>query len=139
MGCCSYRWPRKTSWQVNLKEAAQLYRLWGKRQEHVITIPATSHCLSFPLWSCKKKKIIQNENFKIFILLHRILVVAHRVFSCSMWDLVLWPGIEPRPPALGALSLSHWTTREVPKMKILIWSLVKAFLTQRQNSDPTFP
>ena len=35
--------------------------------------------------------------------------------NCSLWDLVPWPGIEPRPPALGAQSLSHWTTREVPK------------------------
>ena len=34
--------------------------------------------------------------------------------SCGMWDLVPWPGIKPGPPALGVLSLSHWTTREVP-------------------------
>ena len=27
--------------------------------------------------------------------------------------LVPWPGIEPEPPALGMLSLNHWTTREV--------------------------
>ena len=37
------------------------------------------------------------------------------IFSCSMRDLVPWPGTEPGPPALGAWSLSHWTTREVPK------------------------
>ena len=43
------------------------------------------------------------------------LVEACKIFSCSMWDLVPWPGIEPRPPALGARSLSHWTTREVPR------------------------
>ena len=30
-----------------------------------------------------------------------------------MWDLVPWLGIEPRPPTLGAQSLSHWITREV--------------------------
>ena len=34
-------------------------------------------------------------------------------FSCSMWDLVHCPGIEPRPPALGAWHLSPWTTREI--------------------------
>ena len=33
--------------------------------------------------------------------------------SCSMQDLVPQPGIEPRPPALGLQSLSHWTIREV--------------------------
>ena len=33
-----------------------------------------------------------------------------------MWDLVPWPGIEPRAPALGAQSPSHWTTKEVPEI-----------------------
>ena len=37
-----------------------------------------------------------------------------RALSCGMWDLVPWPGMEPGPPALGARSLNHWTTREVP-------------------------
>ena len=31
---------------------------------------------------------------------------------CSMWDLVPWSGIESRPSALGAQSLSHWITRK---------------------------
>ena len=39
--------------------------------------------------------------------------------SCSIWDLVPWPGIEPRLPTLGVQSLSHWTTREVPVQLIL--------------------
>ena len=38
--------------------------------------------------------------------------------SYSMWDLILPPGIEPGPPALGVGSLSHWTTREVPVLEI---------------------
>ena len=35
-------------------------------------------------------------------------------FSCGMGNLVPQPGMEPRPPALGTWSLSHWTAREVP-------------------------
>ena len=35
------------------------------------------------------------------------------LFSCSMWDLMPLSGIKPRPPALGAQSLSHWTPRKV--------------------------
>ena len=35
-----------------------------------------------------------------------VLVVAHRVFSCNMWDVVPWPGNEPSFPALGMQSLS---------------------------------
>ena len=32
---------------------------------------------------------------------------------CSMLELVLWPGVEPEPPVLGAQSLNHQTTRDV--------------------------
>ena len=55
----------------------------------------------------------------LFIWLCWVLVAACRTFSCSMWDLVPWPGIKLGPPALGAQSLSHWTTREVSTSTIL--------------------
>ena len=48
--------------------------------------------------------------FKSFIYFN----LAALGLSCCMWDLAPCPGIEPRPPALGGQSLSHWTTREVP-------------------------
>ena len=44
-----------------------------------------------------------------------------QTLTCGMWDLVLLPGIKPRPHALEAQSLSHWTTWEDP--------LVNYFLT----------
>ena len=60
----------------------------------------------------------------IFIWLLQVFVIAHGIFSCCMqtlscgtWDLDPRPGIKPRPPALGALSLSHWTSREVPPVE----------------------
>ena len=34
--------------------------------------------------------------------------------ACSMWDLSSSTRIKPTPPAVGAQSLNHWTTREVP-------------------------
>ena len=34
---------------------------------------------------------------------------------CRMWDFIFRPEIEPGSLALGVQSLSHWTTREVPK------------------------
>ena len=43
----------------------------------------------------------------LFIWLHWVLVTACGVFSCGMWDLVPWLGIEPRPPALGPPGKSH--------------------------------
>ena len=50
----------------------------------------------------------------IIIWQYQILGAAHRIFdlSCGIWDLVPWPEIEPGSPALGAWSLSHWTTRK---------------------------
>ena len=50
----------------------------------------------------------------LIIWLFQVLAAACGTFSCGKWDLFPWPGIEPGPPALGAWSLSHWTTREVP-------------------------
>ena len=38
------------------------------------------------------------------------------ILSWGMWDLVPWLGIEPRSPALGAWTLNHWTSEEVPIM-----------------------
>ena len=84
--------------------------------------------LYFPLWfitgyrvkcvySLKKYLFIHS-----FISLHLVLVVACRIFSCSIWDLVPWPRIELRPLALGAQNLSHWITREAPKV-IVVQSL----------------
>ena len=40
----------------------------------------------------------------LFICLGQVLVGALRIFSWSMWDLVPWPGMAPRPPAVGTKS-----------------------------------
>ena len=56
--------------------------------------------------------------FLFFLFFKKYLFIyfwLHWVFAAArVWDLVPRPGIEPRPPALGAWSLNHWTTREVP-------------------------
>ena len=52
--------------------------------------------------------------FLIFIYLAvPVLSCGIQTLSCGMWDLLSRPGIKLGPPAMGALSLSHWTTREV--------------------------
>ena len=82
-----------------------------------------SHSLLPPLWIfymfChlySDPKIF--KYFYLFIWLWQVLFVAHGIFNCNMWDLVPWSGIEPGPPALGAWSLNHVTTSEVPDPKI---------------------
>ena len=63
----------------------------------------------------------------LFVWLCWVLVVAHGVFSCSMWGPVPWPEIESGPPELGARSLSHWTTMEVPLYLFKMLTEVKCF------------
>ena len=52
------------------------------------------------------------------IFIAACLIAAYVGFSVAacMWDLVPQPRIEPGPPALGAQSLTHWTTREAPNI-----------------------
>ena len=51
--------------------------------------------------------------FCLFVVFFDCISCGMRNLSCGLWDLVPWPGLEPGPPALGARSLSHQTTREV--------------------------
>ena len=61
---------------------------------HSLTVPGLS-CAAWDLWS-----------------------------SCGTWGLVPWPRVEPRRSALGAQSLSLWTTREVPVLFSVASNLV---------------
>ena len=87
----------------------------------------TLQCHLWSLPMCYKLQL-QRLSFYVYVFLflfwlHQVLVAAGGAFSldvCSMCDLVPWPGIEPRPPALGAWSLSHWTTGEVLKQISLL-------------------
>ena len=45
----------------------------------------------------------------IFLAARGIFSSCMQTLSCSMWELVPWPGIKPWPPALGAWSLSPWS------------------------------
>ena len=61
----------------------------------------------------------------LFIWLQQVLVVARRIFSCSLWDLVPWPGIEPQAPCIGSSEFSHWATRKIPSLPIFKnWSII---------------
>ena len=53
-------------------------------------------------------------------LKYLFIYLAASSLRCDMWDLVPWPGIEPRTPALGAQRLRHWTIREAPPYTFFI-------------------
>ena len=57
---------------------------------------------------------LQAHSCGILVMPFGLLVVACELLvAACIQDLAPGPGIEPGPPALGAQSLSHWTTREV--------------------------
>lgn len=59
----------------------------------------------------KKKKELSSF---FFLFTVHLFILAVLSLSYSMWDLASQPEIKPRPPALWAQGLTHWTTREVP-------------------------
>ena len=73
-----------------------------------------------------EKSLVFSNIYYLFTWLIPVLGGVCKVFSqgmqtlsCSMWGLVPQLGIEPRPPALGTQSLSHWTTGEVLEKSLI--------------------
>ena len=90
------------------------FRSWGPRfwnQRHHLSLleerPSPSDLISLNLRGLinKTKMCLSHWVFLFFTFwLH----------SETSGILVVWPGMEPAPPALEARSLNHWTAREVP-------------------------
>ena len=86
-------------------------------------LPLTSHkvcflCHSFLIFiyllDCPKSQLPHTGFF--LVVAFGMLVAVCGIYSCSVWDLVPWPGIEPGLWALEAQCFHHfhWTIREVP-------------------------
>ena len=72
-------------------------------------------------------RILYRHNHERFCFFKIFIYLSVLGLSCGTWHLVPWPEMEPRPPALAAQSLSHWTTREFPAMKFW-FPLIQIFL-----------
>ena len=86
------------SGRYNGDEFPQLLFVWG----------SLSLSISFFIWLCG-----------VPVAVYETFSWGMPNLSCNMWDLFPCPGIEPRPPALVAPSLSHWTTRKVSSSPFL--------------------
>ena len=88
---------------------------WSRISIH----PLPHSTKAFPLLPCPvldsflSPFILFFFNICLFIWLWLSLHCGLRILSRSVWDLVLWPGIELETPALGTWSLSQGTIREV--------------------------
>ena len=89
--------------------------LWGPQQRDcVIAVKdAKWHNTLESSWTVFFLKSYLNV-FILFIWLYQVLVAALKICSCSMWDLISWPGIKPdqRPPALGVWNPGHELLRK---------------------------
>ena len=101
-----------TTWLLSWNPLSSSYQRWEANTGfHFITWVAGtySHFLVFIIfiyWLCQ-----------VSVAAHGIFSCGIQTLGCGMWDLVPWPGIEPRLPALGVQSLSHWTATKVPNFK----------------------
>ena len=59
-------------------------------------------CLNFPFVTCESPFPYFPCIYPVFVFVLIFIYLAVLGLSCSLWDLVPWSGIEPRPPALGS-------------------------------------
>ena len=71
----------------------------------------------------------------ITIFKYSFIYLAALGLTCSMWDLFPWPGIKPRPLALGVQSLSQHTTKEVTFFPLRIPLSAQFFYPTRHKND----
>ena len=76
----------------------------ASRSTLVLLISSFLDSTFFMFLKLKKK----TKHSSIFIYL------AAPGLSCNMYALVPWPGVEPKPSALGMWVFNGWTTKEVP-------------------------
>ena len=94
-----FRTSASTPWQMAFNWKCSQAVHW-KAQVVKISDFGVVHFLKKFIWLCGG-----------LVAAHGILVTMCEIFCCSVKT-----GIEPRPPALGAWNLTHWTTREVPRI-----------------------
>ena len=107
---------------MSVATSLPLYQGHTSKEGHVLTQPPFFNC--FQCRTGRPSVLVKHASYIIwsklvFFLIFIFIYLAAPGLSCSMWDLVPWPENEPRPPALGAWSLSHWTTSEVPEASFI--------------------
>ena len=71
----------------------------------------------------------------LFNFLTKFIYLAVLCLSCSIWDLVPWPGTEPRLHALVAHGLKHWTTAKSLPLSCFLSIIYSLTLPWIQNSN----
>ena len=76
----------------------------SRKASHVNFTTFSNKVLRCSCPSIKMYHIMFSFRCVIYRHCHSFVFLGYPGFSCRMWDLVPWPMIKPRPPALGAQS-----------------------------------
>ena len=106
-------WTQLNDWTTITNILPGIYYVMTE-QHFLITLFSSSLYSFLPLFFSIHVHLKKLKYIFIFIWLLQVLVVAHGIFICGRRDPAPWSGIETGPPVLGAWSLSHWATGEVP-------------------------
>ena len=106
--------------------------MWAQKKPNPDTyMPITCHL--------KTTSFFPVSFFPSFLSLCWVLVAACGIFSCSIWGLVPWPGIEPGSPMLGMWSLSHWTpSGRSNNFWFMRYKAVTRFLASEFPGEPSY-
>ena len=96
-------WHTRNRWKLNFKRYSESKTLFlsGERGDcllhmFLVSCPGNSQC------ECLRLPVEPSAKPTIPWPVKKILIyLAVRGLSCGVWDLVPWPGIKLRPPALG--------------------------------------
>ena len=114
-----------------LKQANMLWKHQGSfsfcLQSQSLTGPCSSATCANPASSIRSLSVGRrlrvpdglSSHLRTLFFVCFLIYLAVQGLTCGMWNLVAWLWIKLWPPALGAWSLSHWTTREVSKNILL--------------------
>ena len=109
----------------HLKMASELIKS-RFREWHILKIH-----LSSLFWQCHLKK-------KLFIWLHQVLVLAHVILSCCIWDLVPWKWkVKVTQLCLTLCNPMDYTVHRILQARILEWVAIPFSRGSSQPRDQT--
>ena len=101
------RWPKYWSFSFRISPSNEYSGLISFRMDWFDLLAVQGTLKSVFQHHSLKASVLSNKSQFLKIWLHEVLVMVCWIFNCHMWDVVPPLGIEPRPLALGAWSLSH--------------------------------
>ena len=106
-------------------------RTTGPKSCFLHCLPPSTIPIGTAQWKSPSSGRITTQSVNNILQKYLFICLAAPGLSCNTWVLVPWSEMESRLPALGARSLSHWTTKEVQSTN-LFWATTMLHFRRRQ-------